>query len=126
MATLAAWLMASAFALSTAHEFYRATAKAGVSRYDSMRDMLTRTLPFYAFALAIIGAMGAGVTGFAWAGLGLALVMVGISAFYYNPTIMAARQPGMIDWAEDVVFTGLFFASGVLLTMHVADVTLTT
>jgi hypothetical protein len=124
LTTLAAWLMASAFALSTAHEVYRATAKAGVSRYDSKRELLTRTLPFYVGAMALVLAMGFNVTGTAWAGLALAVAMVLISALYYNPTIMAARQPGMIDWAEDVGFTGLFFASAVLLTADLADITL--
>ena len=124
LTTLAAWLMASAFAISTVHETYRATAKAGVSRYDSMQGFLTRTLPFYVVAMAAVLAMGFGVTGAAWAALVLASGMVLVSAFYYNPTIMAARQPGIIDWAEDVAFTGLFLASGVLLVAHVADVTL--
>jgi hypothetical protein len=89
-----------------------------------MHELLTRTLPFYAVAMAAVLAMGFGMTGAAWAALVLASGMVLVSAFYYNPTIMAARQPGIIDWAEDVAFTGLFFASGVLLAAHVADVTL--
>lgn len=125
LTTLAVWLMASAFALSTVHEVYRATAKAGVSRYDSKRELLTRTLPFYVGAMALVVAMGFGVTGTRWAALALAVVMVLISALYYNPTIMAARQPGMIDWVEDVGFTGLFFASAILLAADLADVTLT-
>jgi uncharacterized membrane protein YczE len=124
LTTLAAWLMASAFAISTAHEVYRATAKAGVSPYDSMQAALTRTIPFYLGAMVLVLAMGFGVAGAAWAGLALAVAMVLVSAFYYNPTIMSARQPGMVDWAEDVAFTGLFFASSVLLAAHVAGVTL--
>jgi len=124
LATLAAWLMASAFALSTTHEVYRATVKAGVSRYDSMRELLTRTLPFYLGAMVLVLAMGLGIAWTAWTGLALAVAMVLVSALHYNPTIMAVRQPGMIDWAEDVAFTGLFFASAVLLTAHLADITL--
>lgn len=124
LTTLASWLMASAFALSTVHEVYRATAKAGVSRYDSKRELLTRTLPFYLGAMALVLAMGFGVTGTTWAGLALSVAMVLISALYYNPTIMAARQPGIMDWAEDIAFTGLFFASGVLLVAHLTDNTL--
>ena len=125
LTTLAAWLMASAFIVSTIHELYRATAKAGVSRYDSMRELLTRTLPFYVAASALVLALGLGVTWAAWPALGLAVGMVLVSGLYYNPTIMAARQPGMIDWAEDIAFTGLFFASGVLLVAHVTGNTLT-
>ena len=124
LTTLAAWLMASAFVISTVHELYRATAKAGVSQYDSMREVLTRTLPFYLAAMALVTALGLGGSWAPWPALALALAMVGVSAFYYNPTIMAARQPGMVDWAEDVAFTGLFFASGVLLAVHVTGTTL--
>ena len=116
--------MASAFAISTVHEVYRATVKAGVSRYDSMRELLTRTLPFYVFGMALVVALGLGVQGMAWVGLVLSVAMVFVSAFYYNPTIMAARLPGMVDWAEDVAFTGLFFASGALLAAQVAGITL--
>ncbi len=75
-------------------------------------------------ATAVVLAVGFGVTGAEWAGLVLAIAMVLVSVFYYNPTIMTVRQPGMVDWAEDVAFTGLFFASSVLLTAHLADITL--
>lgn len=116
--------MISAFSVSTIHELYRASVKAGVSPYDSMHRLLARTLPFYMVATAVVLAVGFGVTGAEWAGLVLAIAMVLVSVFYYNPTIMTVRQPGMVDWAEDVAFTGLFFASSVLLTAHLADITL--
>ena len=124
LTTLAAWLMALAFAISTVHEVYRAIAKAGVSQYDSLQAVATRTIPFYLGAMVVVIATGFRVSGAAWAALALAVAMLFISAFYYNPTVMAARQPGRIDWAEGAVFTGLLSASGVLLAAHVARMTL--
>jgi uncharacterized membrane protein YczE len=120
LTTLAAWLMALAFAISTVHEVYRATVKAGVSQYDSLQMVVTRTIPFYLGTMVVVIAMGFRVSGAAWAALALAVAMLLISAFYYNPIIMAARQPGRVDWAEGAVSTGLLSASGVLLAAHVA------
>jgi hypothetical protein len=37
---------------------------------------------------------------------------------------MLDRQPEMIDWFEDVVFTGLVFVAGVLLLYQVLGVAL--
>jgi hypothetical protein len=41
--------------------------------------------------------------------------MICVSIFYYNPRIMLARKPGIIDWFEDLVFTGLLFVAAALL-----------
>ena len=34
------WILVATFAFSLAYEFYRATAKKGVSQYDSMRGLI--------------------------------------------------------------------------------------
>jgi hypothetical protein len=47
------WLLIVAFGLSLLYEFYRSTAKNGISKYDSMRSFLTQGLPFYAIAFAL-------------------------------------------------------------------------
>ena len=44
------WVLIAAFALSLLYELYRATAKAGTSKYDSMRNFLTQAAPSYAVA----------------------------------------------------------------------------
>lgn len=124
LTTLAAWLMTSAFAISTAHEAYRASVKTGVSQYDSMHNFLTRTLPFYTVAMVVVFATGIGVPNMAWPALAISIAMVLVSILYYNPTILRARQPGIIDWTENIVFVGLFFASGVLLAAYVSGITL--
>jgi hypothetical protein len=43
-ATQASWILIATFALSALYELYRSTAKAGTSRYDSMREFLTQAL----------------------------------------------------------------------------------
>jgi hypothetical protein len=114
----AAWVLLINFALSVAYEYYRATAKAGVSRHDSM-GMFVRQLPIYAVAAAVVAALFIGVPGAAWIGLIFSVLGVLVSMFYYNPTIMLERQPGIIDWIEDLVFTGLLFVSATLLLYEV-------
>lgn len=50
--------------------------------------------------------------------------MIATSIFYYNPTIMIERQPGRLDWFEDLVFTGLLFVAAFLLYYEVMGYTL--
>lgn len=37
------------------------------------------------------------------------------SIYYYNPTIMLERQPGLVDWIEDLLLTGLLFIAAARL-----------
>jgi hypothetical protein len=63
-ATQVSWVLIAAFALSLLYELYRATAKAGTSKYDSMRSFLTQGLPFYTIGFALAGLVR---TGWRWA-----------------------------------------------------------
>ena len=45
--------------------------------------------------------------------------MVGVSIFYYNPYMIVAREPGLLDWFEDLVYTGLLFVAAALLFYEV-------
>lgn len=119
----AAWVLLVTFVLSLAYELYRATIKAGTSRHDSMRAFV-QTLPLYVVAGALIGALFAGVDWAAWAGLLFSGAMILASIFYYNPTIMLERRPGLIDWFEDLVFTGLLFVATALLLYDILGMTL--
>jgi hypothetical protein len=47
-----------------------------------------------------------------------------VSIFYYNPKIMLKRKPGIIDWVEDLVYTGLLFVAAALLTLEGSGLTL--
>jgi hypothetical protein len=119
----AAWVLVVTFVLSVVYELYRATIKAGTSRHDSMRAFV-QTLPLYVVATIVIGGLFSAVAWAAWAGLFFSGVMILVSIFYYNPTIMLERRPGIIDWFEDLVFTGLLFVAGALLLYDILGMTL--
>ena len=72
----------------------------------------------------VIAALFAGAGWAAWAGLVFSGVMILVSIFYYNPTIILERQPGIIDWVEDLVFTGLLFVAATLLLYEILGMTL--
>ncbi|MFI7744761.1 hypothetical protein [Kocuria rhizosphaericola] len=44
--------------------------------------------------------------------------------FYYNPKIMVERKPGIIDWFEGLVYTGLLFVAAAFLLPEVLGLTL--
>lgn len=121
---LAAWILVAANVISVLYEWWRATAKAGTSPHDSMRTFLTQGAAIYGVAAVVIGLMFANVTGAAWIGLGYAVISIGVSVFYYNPVVMAEREPGLVDWVEDLVFTGLLFVAAALLILELAGRTL--
>lgn len=120
-----AWVMVAAFALSLAYELWRATAKAGTSRHDSLRAFLIQDLGMYVVAAVVIILLFAGVPFAAWVGLIFSVLVILGSIFYYNPKIMIERKPGIIDWFEDLVFTGLQFVVAALLFLEVSGLTLT-
>jgi hypothetical protein len=120
----AAWALVAAFLLSLVYEIYRATAKAGISRHDSMDAFVKNNIALYVVAAVVIGLL---FIGFDWApliGLVFSVVVIGASILFYNPRIMLERQPAVIDWFEDVVFTGLVFVAAALLLYQVLGVTL--
>lgn len=121
---LAAWILVAANVISVLYEWWRATAKAGTSPHDSMRMFLTQGVVIYGVAAVVIGLMFANVAGAAWIGLGYAVISIGVSVFYYNPVVMPERKPGLVDWVEDLVFTGFLFVAAVLLVLEVAGRTL--
>lgn len=115
----AAWTLVIAYGVSLVYELWRATVKAGVSRHDSMRTFVTQDLLLYVLATIVIWLLFAGVGVAAWVGLVFAVVFVFVSILYYNPKIMVERRPGLIDWAEDLVYTGLLFVAATLLLYEV-------
>lgn len=85
---------------------------------------LTQGAVIYGAAVVVIGLMFANVGGAAWIGLAYAVISIGVSVLYYNPVVMPERDPGLVDWVEDLVFTGLFFVAAALLILEVAGRTL--
>lgn len=125
LVTQAAWMLVAAFLLSFVYEVYRATAKAGTSRHDSMRAFATNNLAFYAIAASVIALLFLGFEWAPWVGLIFSGGAIAASIFYYNPKILLERAPGVIDWLEDIVFTGLLFVTAALLIYQVLGISLT-
>jgi hypothetical protein len=115
----AAWVLVAAYALSLVYELWRATAKAGTTRHDSMRTFLTQDLLLYVLASVVITLLLVDVRGAAWIGLAFTVVFILVSILSYNPRIMLEREPGLLDWTEDLVYTGLLFVAGSLLLYEV-------
>ena len=115
LAKHAAWVLMATFAMALMYGLYRATIMAGISEHDSIRTFVFQGLPFYVVAAIVIATLFAR---FKWApsvGLAFSVACILVSIFYYNPQIMLSRQSGMIDWFEDLVFTGLLSVAAALL-----------
>jgi len=116
----AAWSLLAAHAMAFAYEFWRATAKVGVSQHDSLKVFVRQGLATYAVAGVIIASLFARLAWAPIAALVFSVCIVLVSIFYYNPKIMLERQPGLIDWIEDLVFTGLHFVATAQLSYALA------
>ena len=124
LVTQAAWFLAAAFVLSLAYELYRATAKAGTSPHDSKQSFVKNNLGLYVVAVVVIVLLLGGFEWAPWVGLIFSIVVIGASMLFYNPKIMVERNPGLVDWFEDLAFTGLVFVAAALLLYQVLGVTL--
>lgn len=114
----AAWVLTAAFTLSILYELYRATARRGVSEHDSPRKFVAQ-LPQYAVAAIVIALLFIGPDWAAWVGLALCAITILVSILAYNPQIMLERRPTLVDWFEDLVFTGLMFVAAAQLLYEV-------
>jgi uncharacterized membrane protein YGL010W len=123
LSTQAAWILIAAVVISLAYETFRATARAGVSKYDSMRSLLS-SVPLYVPIVAAAVALFSGALWIAWIVLVMTIGLIGVSIFYYSPTMLPPRRPAMIDHLEDKVYTGLLFVVAALLIYRVAGVVL--
>ena len=125
LATHAAWVLVVTYGVSLAYEVWRAAAKSHVSRHDSWGAVGLQLLVVYAPAAVVIGLLFAGVSWAAWLGVAFTVLWIVVSVAYYQPVIMAEREPGLIDWVEDFVYTGLLFVAGALLLYDATGWTLT-
>jgi phosphatidylserine synthase len=123
-ATQVSWVLIAGFAVSLVYELYRATAKAGTSKYDSMRTFLTQAVPAYAVAFALAVLVRTGWQWATWTVLVIAVALIMVSIFYYSPIVLPQRKPGPIDWLEDKVYTGLLFVAVALLAYDLLGKTL--
>ena len=114
----AAWVLVVAMVISLVYEIWRATSKAGTSRHDSMQNLLGG-LALYGVAAVVIAILFVGPAWAGWVGLVFCVVWIVYGIFVYNPVVMLERQPGIIDWVEDLVFMGLLFVAATLLLYDV-------
>ena len=124
LVTQAAWVLVAAFVLSFVYELYRATVKVGTSPHDSMQSFVKNNVAFYAIAGIVIALLFTGFEWAPWIGLVFSGGAFAASILYYNPKIMMQRAPGIIDWFEDIVFTGLLLVAAALLLYSVLGITL--
>lgn len=115
----AAWVLTATFSLSIVYELYRATLRSGASEHDSIRGFVAQ-LPLYVAAAVVVVLLLGGEAWAAWVGLAFCVAVIGVSIAYYNPRIMLDRRPGLLDWFEDLVFTGLLFVAAAQLVYEVA------
>ncbi len=124
LVTQAAWVLVAAFVISFVYEVYRATAKAGTSQHDSMRAFVKNNIALYTVAAIVTALLFARFEWAPWVGLVFSGGVIAASILYYNPKILLERAPGIIDWLEDITFTGLLFVAAGLLVYQVLGVTL--
>ena len=124
LVTQASWVLTAAFVLSLVYEIYRATAKAGTSVHDTPKAFVKDNIPLYTAAAVVIALLFTGVEWAPWAGLIFSAGVAGASILYYNPKVIQDRRPGLVDWFEDLMFTGLLILAAALLAYQVLGVTL--
>lgn len=124
LASQAGWLLIAAAVLSAVYELWRAIARTGVMKYDSIRAwLLSMTVVVVEVVVAVLL-----LAGWEWAphaGLVLATGLFLASVFYYGPKVLFERRPGLVDHFEDRVFTALVAIVAVLLGYQLLGVTLT-
>jgi hypothetical protein len=114
LAEHATWILVVAMVGSLIYEVYRATVKAGTSRYDSWSAFVREVLVLYVLAAIVVAVQILGWEWASWLGFAFAAIVILISTFYYNPRVMSERRPDLFDWFEDIAFTGLLFVSAAL------------
>ncbi len=121
LVTQAAWVLSAAFVLSGVYELYRVTPEPAPLAMTRSLPFLRKNIVLYAVA---VGGHRPAACRFAWApiiALVFSVAVIGASIAFYNPRIMLERQPGVIDWFEDLVFTGLLFVAAALLAYQRDD-----
>jgi hypothetical protein len=102
------WILIVTFTISFAYEaIYRYIVKAGVSAFDAWSFLeIVFYVVCFGMTLLVLLLRAAWMW---WALLLFLLGLIAIAVFYYDPVILLARHPELIDWMEDTVYTGLLF-----------------
>lgn len=118
LTTHAAWTLIILFSLSIVYELYRATIKKDLSKHDSMKAFIALS-PLYIVSAVIITFLFLGYSWAAPVGFVYCILLILVSIFYYNPKVLPERKPGIIDWFEDLVYTGLLFVAATMLAYEI-------
>jgi hypothetical protein len=116
-------LIVVTFVIALAYEAYRGFLMTGVSPYDNPSMMGIGVV----FSAVSIGIGYLAYRGPSWGrhvALLYVLVLVGVSIVQYNPVVLPARDPGLIDHAENLLYTGLLIVVAVLLGYDIRGATL--
>lgn len=116
-------LMVVTFVIALAYEAYRGFVMTGVSPYDNPTMVGIGVV----FSVVSIGIGYLAYRGPSWGrhvALLYVLVLVGVSIVQYNPVILPARDPGLVDHAENLLYTGLLIVVAVLLGYDIRRITL--
>lgn len=114
----AACVLAVGFSLSLLYESWRTFGLGSDSKHDQVRAFVVQLIPLYTMATAVILMLLAGVPGAARIGLAFSVTFIVVSIVYYNPKVLLERcdgGPSLLDWAEDLIYTGSLFVAAVLL-----------
>ena len=112
------WILLTAFILSLGYEVYRATVKAGVSSFDAFN---LSTAIFYLICFGMTFLLRINKLWFWWLILLFTLGLIAIGIFYYDPVILPARHPELIDWFESVTYLGLLFIATYLCLQRLRE-----
>ena len=117
------WLLLVAAGLSAGYELWRAVARTGVMKYDSIQAwFLSMTVVAVEVVVAVLL-----LAGWDWAPLAALIVAGGlflVSVFYYGPKVLFERRPGLVDHFEDRVYTALIAIVAVLAGYQLLGATL--
>lgn len=116
-------LLVLTFVMALAYEAYRGFVMTGVSTYDNPTMVGIGVV----FAGVSVGIGYLAYRGPSWGrhvALLYVLVLVGVSIIQYNPVILPARNPGLVDHAENLLYTGLLVVVAVLLVYDIRGITL--
>lgn len=100
------WFLLTALSLSLGYELYRVIAKAGVSSYDTFNPAL---LLFYLMGFGMAALIRSNRRWAWWLVLLFTLVLIAMGTFYYDPIVLLARHPDLIDWCESGAYLGLLW-----------------
>ncbi len=112
------WVLLTTFTLSLGYEVYRATAKAGVSSFDAFNPTMAI---FYLVCFAMTFLVRINKRWFWWLILLFTVGLIAIGIFYYDPIILPARHPELIDWFESATYLGLLFIATFLCQLRLRE-----